>query len=70
MKEAEKISKQTQKVIQSGWEQAADRVEKLLIIQISTVVVKIFIGNTCRRSCIFFVNRGDSTFYYRPLSAH
>ena len=28
MKEAEKISKQTQKVIQSGWEQAADRVEK------------------------------------------
>lgn len=28
MKEAEKVSKQTQKAIQSGWEQAADRVAK------------------------------------------
>ena len=38
-----------------------------IIIQTATSVVKICTGHDCHFSCIFFMNRGGSTFCCRPL---
>lgn len=38
-----------------------------IIILIATLIVKIRTVNAYQRSCIFFMNRGDSTFCCHPL---
>ena len=40
-----------------------------IIILIATLIVNICTGNTCHCSCIFFMNRGGSTFCCCPLIA-